>query len=60
MKKSIKVKGIKQLDKTELNRTKAGGCGYIDPNLIIYCGTSFTIEYAVDVIIIGDRFTVET
>jgi hypothetical protein len=44
-KKSIQVKGIKNLEKSEMQNAQAGGCGYIDPEIWIHCTDSFTIIY---------------
>lgn len=64
MKRAFNVKGIKNLDKTEMKNTKGSACGASGPGIDITCTDSFTIVYkrverAVYVDIIGHHFTVQ-
>jgi len=57
-KPSFQIKGIKNLDKTEMKEAKAGACGYIDPDLLVICTDSFYGEwwYFNDVIAVANHF----
>ena len=64
MKKSFKVKGIKNLAKSEMELTRGASCTGVGDDIIIHCSSSFHDNTALDsvnktvIIIIGDKFSV--